>query len=328
MFLNAVVLGQEVKKVGTSAATFLRIPVGARGTSMGGAFVATANDASAMFWNPGGVPRVEGYSLMVDYSDWLPGLHFSYFGWLFPVSTLGTFGVNVTALGTDEMDVTTPEQPMGTGEKFTATSMAVGITYGRNLTDRFSLGATFKYINERILNSNAVGFAVDIGAIYDTPFSGVRLGFSIANAGTKMQMRGEDLNIRVDIDPSQLGNNQSVVGQLKTDPFALPLIMRLGLSWDALNSENQRLTIAVDGLNPNDNGQSLDVGAEYALFKEMLLLRSGYNELFLDEREMGLTLGVGVNAKLQSGLGFSADYGFQNLEHLGNVNRFTFGIVF
>jgi hypothetical protein len=244
------------------------------------------------------------------------------------LGSFGSAGVNVTTLGTEEMDITTPDQPMGTGETFDATSIAVGLAYGRNLTERFSLGASFKYINERILNSTAVGFAFDIGAIYDTPFSGVRLGFSIANVGTKMQMTGEDLNIRVDIAPGQEGNNQSVVGQFKTDRFDLPLIMRLGLSWDVFQSERQRLTLAVDGLNPNDNGQSVNVGGEYALFKEMLTLRGGYSELFLDENEMGLTLGVGVKASLQSGLGVSGEYAFQDFEHLGNISRFTVGIHF
>ena len=42
----------QVTKVGTSAAAFLRIPVGVRAGAMGSAFVAVADDASSMFWNP------------------------------------------------------------------------------------------------------------------------------------------------------------------------------------------------------------------------------------------------------------------------------------
>lgn len=328
VILSTMGFAQEVKKIGTSAATFLRIPVGARGTSLGGAFTSIANDASAMFWNPGGVARVTGYALLVDHSDWLPGLNYNYFGVVAPLGSAGNIGVNVTALGTEEMDITTPEQPMGTGEKFDAASIAVGLTYSKSLTDRFSIGGTAKYVNERILNSSATGFAFDVGALYDTPFSGVRLGFSIANVGTKMQMNGEDLNIRVDIAPNQQGNNQSVTGRLNTDQFDMPLIMRIGLSWDALKSQTSRLTIAADGINPNDNSQSVNAGAELALFNEILVLRGGFNELFLEEREKGLTLGAGVNAKLKSGLGFVADYAYQDFEHLGGINRFTVALVF
>ena len=73
MLTNAASFAQEVKKVGTSAATFLRIPVGARGTAMGGAFVAIADDPTALFWNPGGIARIPQYAITVDHSPRAPG---------------------------------------------------------------------------------------------------------------------------------------------------------------------------------------------------------------------------------------------------------------
>lgn len=318
---------QDVKKVGTSAATFLRIPVGVRGTAMGSAFVAIADDPSAMFWNPGGVARIEHVSLFVDHSPWLPGLSFNYFGLVLPLQRFGTVGVNVTAMTTEEMERTTIDQPMGTGETFSAGSVAIGVVYARNLTDRFSIGANFKFINESILNSSASGFAIDIGTLYDTPFPGIKLGVSISNFGTDMRIDGDDLNVRVDIAPGQEGNNQSVVGRLRTDDFSAPLIMRVGIAWDAIASHNNRLTLAVDGLNPNDNAQSLNVGGEYALLNETLILRGGFNELFLDDREKGITFGAGVNLEV-SGLDFSGGFAFQDTDHLGAINRFSLTLQF
>lgn len=320
---------QEVKKVGTSAAAFLKIPVGAKGTAMGGAFVAMADDPSAMYWNPGGLPRVKHYALMVDHSPWLPGLSLNFISALIPIQGFGTIGVSVTSLSTEEMDITTPSHPMGTGEKFDAASMVVSFAYGRALTERFTIGGSFKYVSERILNSSATGIAFDIGTVYDTPLRGLRLGFSVSNFGSKMRMQGEDLNLRVDVAPDQKGNNQSVVGQFKTDEFDLPLIMRLGLSYDAFVTENYRLTMGVDGVNPNDNAQSINVGAEVALYKEMFILRGGFNELFLENREKGLTLGAEFSTqKLINGTGVKIGYAFQNFEHLSNVNRFSFIVMF
>ena len=49
----------DVSKVGITAAPFLTIGVGAKATGMGGAFVATASDASALFWNPSGIARID-----------------------------------------------------------------------------------------------------------------------------------------------------------------------------------------------------------------------------------------------------------------------------
>ncbi len=328
VFTNAMSHAQAVKKVGTSAAAFLRIPVGARASAMGSAFVSVADDPSAMFWNPGGLARIGQFALSVDHSPWLPGLNFNFVGLVLPVGSVSTVGLSVTALTTEEMLVTTTDRPMGTGETFDAGSFVVAMAYGHRLTDRFSIGATFKYISERIMNSGATAIAFDIGTIYDTPFSGIRLGVSISNFGTKMQMNGEDLNVRVDIAPDQKGNNQSVVGQLKTDAFDLPLIMRVGLSWDVFQTAGQRLTLAVDGLNPNDNGQSVNVGGEYSLFNELLMLRGGFNELFLEAREKGFTAGAGVNLKMQGSLGLSANFGYQDLEHLGGMNRFTLTLTF
>ncbi len=318
---------QEVKKVGTSAATFLRIPVGVRGTAMGSAFTAIADDASAMFWNPGGIARLDKFALYFDHSPWLPGIQFNYFGLILPVQQVGTFGINVTALTSNDIEVTTIDQPMGTGETFTTASVAAGMAFARNLTDRFSIGVNFKYVNERILNSSAHSFMIDIGTLYDTPFPGVKLGVAISNLGTDLTIEGDDLNVRVDIAPDQQGNNQSIVGRLRTDDFNAPLIMRVGLSWEAIKTGGNRLTLAVDGLNPNDNSQSVNLGAEYALFNELLVLRGGYNELFLDNSEKGLTLGVGVNYEI-SGIQVAGGYAFQDFDHLNSVNRFTVELKF
>ena len=298
--LHTESISQDVKKVGTSAATFLRIPVGSRGTAMGSAFVSVADDVTAMFWNPGGLVRISNYSLLVDHSPWLPGLDFYYFGFVLPVKRWGIVGINITSLTTKQMEITTPVHPMGTGETFTASSTAIGFCYARYLMDRFSIGVNVKYIRESIYHCSASGFAFDIGTLYITPFDDIQLGVSVSNVGTKMQMAGEDLNVNVDIAPQQKGNNQSVVGRLKTEKFDLPIIMRVGLSWDVWQKKGSCFTIAADAINPNDNAQSVNLGVECAVINKMLILRAGYNELFLEDREKGLTLGTGLNVILKN----------------------------
>ncbi len=215
-------------KVGMSAATFLKIPVGARAAAMGGSFVSIADDPSGLYWNPGNLSSVSSMSFVFDHSPWLPGITFDFIGAVVPLEEFGTVGVSVTLLQTAEMDVTTPAQQMGTGETFRASSFAFGLSYARSLTDHFSIGATFKTIRETIYNSSASGIAFDVGTIFVTPFWGIRLGASITNYGTTMQMNGEDLNIRAYIAPDQQGTNQSIVGRLTTDEFDHPLAMRIG----------------------------------------------------------------------------------------------------
>lgn len=49
---------QTFSRVGTSMAQFLKIPAGARGAALGGAYAAASEDVYAMSWNPAGIGRV------------------------------------------------------------------------------------------------------------------------------------------------------------------------------------------------------------------------------------------------------------------------------
>ena len=66
--------------------------------------------------------------------------------WLFRLGDFGNIGFSFTSLSMEDMKVRTVEQPDGTGENFSAGDMAIGLSYARNLTDRFSVGITAKYI--------------------------------------------------------------------------------------------------------------------------------------------------------------------------------------
>ena len=328
VLISTAIHGEEVKKIGTSSAVFLRIPVGAKGIAMGSAFTSLADDGSAMFWNPGNIANQSETTLFFDHSPWLPGLNYNYFAFSLPMQNIGVFGLSITSLRTDEIEVTTLDSQMGTGETYTAASTAFGISYAKKLTDRFAIGGTVKYITERIFNSVATGIAFDIGTMFVTPFEDVRLGVSISNIGTEMRISGDDLNSYVDIAPGQQGNNDNIVSQLKTDPFSLPIIMRIGLSWDLTFTEKTRLTLACDGINPNDNAQSVNIGLEFAPYGDLLSIRGGYSELFLDDAEMGLTLGAGLNISSFSYFHLAFAYAYQSFNYLGNVNHISIELKF
>jgi hypothetical protein len=133
---------------------------------------------------------------------------------------------------------------MGRGSFSTRACYAFGLSYARNLTNQFAIGINAKYINERYYHSNATGFALDVGALFDTKFNGLMLGMSISNYGTKMQLDGQDMQVQHDIDVSVSGNNPNINARLMTDPYDLPLF---GVSMDVLKgAANSNLIISVD----------------------------------------------------------------------------------
>lgn len=317
---------REVTKRGTTAAAFLNIPVGARATAMGGAFSASANDATSLYWNPAGLTALSGGSFAGEYAAWLADIEFNYAAFALPTA-FGTFGVAVTALRTPEMEVTTVAQQNGTGERFDAASYAFSLSYARALTDRFSIGGTAKLVNERISSSSASGVALDVGTMFVTPFRGVRLGASISNFGTKMTIAGDDLFTIVDVDPNNRGNNTSNRALLRTDGFDMPLMMRIGLAGEVFQTERSRLTLAVDALNPNNSEQYVNVGAEFGVLGDLLMFRGGYSELFLENAVRSFTLGGGLRYDFGPA-GFSLDYAYEAQEFFDAVNRFTLAVMF
>lgn len=317
--------GREVKKTGTTAGKFLSIGIGPRANAMGGAFSSIADDASAMYWNPGGLAFQSQSQAFFTYTELFADINVNYFGLTIPTGAWGTFGVSVTALTMGEMLVTTERFPDGTGEKFDAGSYAFGLSYGRSITENFAVGFTVKYVREDIFNSSASGIAFDIGTIFNTPFYGIKFASSITNYGSKMKMEGEDLLIRYDADPDAGGNNGNVDANYATDRFDLPLRLQVGISRDFTFMNSNRLTLAVDANHPNDNAQYVNVGGELGLLDDLVSLRGGYKALFLQDSEEGLTLGAGLNYGGLGFLGISVDYAFQQYKHLGDTH--SFGIL-
>jgi opacity protein-like surface antigen len=319
---------KKVTKAGTTAAGFLNIDVGARAVGMGGAFVSMADDATTMYWNPAGIARFSGPQANFTHMRWIADIKFNYIGFVVPLSKYGSIGLNATFLTTEPMERTTIYSPMGTGEMFDVGSSAFGIGYAANLTDRFSIGFNFKYIHEYIYHSSANGIAFDIGTLFITRLNGLKIGMSIRNYGTKMQMTGQDMIIQVDVDKSVSGNNSNINAYLATEKYDLPLIFRVGVSMDVLKGfGNSNLNLSLDALHPNDDTESLNAGVEY-IYHNMIAFRGGYHSLFAIDSETGFTLGTGLNINILSNFILNMDYAYMDFGRLENTQMITISLQF
>jgi hypothetical protein len=314
-------------KVGTTAAQFLGIPIGARALGMGSASVAASNDVGTIFFNPGAFSQANKTEVLASTTDWLVGSKLRWFGAMVNIDGTNAFGLSITQLDYGEEDVTTPENPEGTGERWSAQDFAVSLSYSRNLTDRFSIGGSVKYVDQSIWNESASTIAFDVGLLFVTGFNDMRLGMSISNFGGDMTMDGRDLNKVIDIDPSNAGSNKLNIGQLNTDRWPIPLLFRVGLAMELIKNESIVLTVECDALRPSDNVEVVNLGTEVT-FLNLLSLRYGYKSLFQTEPEEGVTLGGGLKYDQLSSMGLEVNYAYQRFGRFGNVNTFSVAIFF
>jgi hypothetical protein len=325
MMMQAALFAQS--KIGTTAGQFLGISVGPRAIAMGGAYVASNDDATLLYWNPGAFQQASKSQFVFSNSDWLVDTKFRWFGFMLNLGDENAIGLSLTQLDYGEEPVTSVTLPEGTGERWSAQDLAIALSYCRRLTDRFSIGGSVKYIEQKIWNESASTVAFDLGLLFVTGFNDMRLGVSMANFGGDLTLSGRDLLKTVDIDPANSGSNKSLVGDLKTDPWSLPLLFRVGVAMDVVKTSETRLTLAADALRPNDNDESLNVGGE-AGWNETLFLRGGYKSVFGKDAQEGLSLGAGLRYKAE-GLGsLEVNYAYTKFGLFGNLNTIALAIGF
>lgn len=318
---------QQTDQAGTSMANFLKIGVGPRAVAMGDAFVAMANDASSLYWNPAGIAEIQKNEIFVQTTSWIADTKLYFLGAAVPLGSFGIIGASVYSFSSGEMDETTLAQPDGTGRSFDAGNLAIGISYARTLTDRFSVGFTFKYINESLSRETADGFAFDIGSTFTTNFlNNMKLGITLSNLGSQMELSGPDLLVDYDVAPD-IPTNKTTSARLGTQSWDLPLIFRIGIGTYIINNETTSLSVELGVNDTRDYEPRYNSGAEliYSFTgSQKLMLRAGYKGNYDEE---GLTAGAGLLLNL-AGFDFKFDYAFADYNRLENVHRYSISILF
>lgn len=314
----------QVSKVATNSADFLNIGVGARANGMGTATTGDVSDASALYWNPAGIASMTEKEVLIDYANWFVDTDHMFLGIVVPLKT-GVAGIQINSLNMGTMEEVIDMER--TGRDFGAYSLSVGGTYAAYVFDKLQVGGTAKYIMEKIdySTSSTVGF--DVGTLYESPFWGIRLGVSITNFGGKAQITGDNSISKTDLD-QQYDDDYEPDVNLKTDSFNLPLKLRVGLAWDAIDKENVRTTLTVDGESPSSNLQNVSIGIETALLNETLFLRGGLPYLGKEDRIEKFNAGLGFNYELSDRITLDIGYTYQSNEYLGDVSRMSLGIKF
>lgn len=143
-------------------------PVGVRAAGMGGAFTAVADDASAVFWNPGGLASGAFFSVVLD------------------GNRMDDRSATLIALGTPPLALSyyrtaTGDLPNG---RNTLVAHHAGVSVVQSLADRIAAGATLKLVRGEVstgqgpsLSTNK--FDADLGVMTKGALG--RLGLSVRN---------------------------------------------------------------------------------------------------------------------------------------------------
>lgn len=318
----------DANKRGSSAAAMLGIGVGARAEALGGAFVAIADDPSALYWNPAGITQIRSISLQVTKTDWFVNTDFSALDLIVPLPSFGSaLGFHIAMLDYGDNPVRTVFRPEGTGETYSASDFVAGLYFAMSITDRVSTSLGVKYFQQSIwhVSGSAVGF--DLSILFQTPLQGLKLGGTISNLGPEFGLSGRDLTNIMDIDGRKpiFLNNDNVPINLATETYGLPLLFRFGIAYKYDLSDMNSITLATNLNHPNNNVETVDLGAEAKIF-DLFYLRGGYQSLFSTNAENGLTLGAGINYKVLDVATFTIDYSWSDWGVLSSVNRFSIGI--
>ncbi len=319
---------QTNSKSGTTSAQFLKIPFDAVGPSMGGASVSMPGNLGSVFWNAAGLSNLDRIEVAFINSNWIAETQLQHIGIGIPIRNFGVLGISVTQLSVPKDIVRTISKPEGTGEFWEASDMAIQLSYAKKLTDRFSIGGNFKFIQQKIWHTSATSIAGDLGVLFITPFAGTRIGASLSNYGNDMSLSGRDQKLSVDPDPNNQGNVEFVNALYETESFPLPLLFRVGISNELVKTNLFRITFGLDAIHPNDNNESVNTGVEIAM-GETIFLRTGFASLFKGNSEEAISFGGGLKTRLwRSSARLKVDYCFQNYGRLENLQRISLGIVF
>ncbi len=276
----------------TTSATFLKIGAGARAAGMGDAFCGLADDAYAMYWNPAGLGFIKGSRFGATHLEWLAGINQEQVGFVQQIGSKTGFGINISHLIANDFERTNKDGIFGT---FGAANTLLGLSIGRQIGNKFSLGLNMKYIHLSMDDTGAAAYGVDTGMLWQISRR-LRFGLNVQNIGSEVKF----------IENS----------------YPLPFNIKAGLNYSLGG-----LNINIDANKTQGLETNVHAGCEY-LLAHTLALRAGIkNEVTSDKhgKSSGMTTGITAGMGLKLG-GFQLDYAYVPYGSLDMTHRVSLSV--
>lgn len=188
---------RALASTGEAGFAFLKLGVGARPMGMGSAYVAVADDPTALHWNPAGLAAFhDGVRVTAMHNEWIEDFRQEYVAAALPAGP-GTLGASFTGFYTSEL-----ERRDDTGVligHFGYNDIAATLGYGLNVAPGAGAGLTVRYIRESIAEESASSVAFDAGGRYMVRNTGLSLGGAVQNIGGEAKFVAESFPLPLTI---------------------------------------------------------------------------------------------------------------------------------
>ena len=158
---------------GSTTAEFLLLGANARGTALGGSYIAMATEVGGLNANPAATALMTRPGAQFSQYDYVAETKLNWGAVAFPFGGgARAFGIQLGTFGFSDQPVYTVENPEGTGEVYSVSETFAAITFAQNFSDRFSVGLTAKGVFDQLGQASGSAFAIDFGTLFHSNLSG------------------------------------------------------------------------------------------------------------------------------------------------------------
>lgn len=267
---------------------FEDVELGARPLAMGSAFVAVADDANSIFWNPAGLSQIEHREIIMSYMELYSLVSYSFLGYAQNVK-IGAIGIGLAS----SSDIDGVYQ-----------DMAIALSGAKEIINDLNLGINIKYLYssanlDDVKIGSGKGGSLDAGLLYHVWGDMIKLGVAFQNLFGNVYYNRKDI--------------KSIPGE--------KYWQRPGFSYKA------GAALALGGIFPKLDGTFIasqfsdgdfHIGSEY-IFRNLLALRAG----FKTGNALNRSITTGFGIKLQS---INLDYAYVSSNVGAPTSQFSVSI--
>jgi len=151
--------------IGGYAGVFLRLPVEARPTAMGGAYYGISDDAAGQLHNPAGIQSITRRVFTSSYRSMGLGRKLGFLSLLLPTHGESTLGFSWLYAGYGDVEERAADDGKLTGRTISSNEHAFAVSFAKRFEPFFSFGTKLNYYHKHHVDLSVGSIGIDLGAM-------------------------------------------------------------------------------------------------------------------------------------------------------------------